>query len=280
MAIKRLLVHLEDSPGGRARLTAALDLGAALGAEVQALCLVAEPFMRALVGKHMPAEFVREHVAALEGEADALLAKARAEAEARGVALVANRDTGPLARLPVFLARQARHADLTLVGPAALDGGGTDEALLAEAAFMDTGRPALMIPAGVTPAVLPPRRALFAWDGSREAARAVSDAVPLLAGSEESVVLVVNPERRGQFSEQPGTGLVGYLARHGVKARLQHTRHQGRGIAETIFNQAQLAGADLLVMGGYGHSRFREMMVGGVTRYVLEHARMPVLFSH
>jgi nucleotide-binding universal stress UspA family protein len=94
------------------------------------------------------------------------------------------------------------------------------------------------------------------------------------------VVLVVNPERRGQFGDEPGTGLVGYLGRHGVKARLQHTRHQGRGIAETIFNQAQLANADLLVMGGYGHSRFREMMVGGVTRYVLEHARMPVLFSH
>jgi nucleotide-binding universal stress UspA family protein len=280
MPIKRLLVHLEDSPGGRARLTAALDLAAALGAEVQALCLVAEPFMRALVGKHMPTEFVREHVAALEAEADALLAGARAEADGRGVAVVARRDTGPLARLPVLLARQARHADLTLVGPAALDSGGTDEALLAEAAFMDTGRPALVIPAQGT-ANLPPRRALFAWDGSREAARAASDAVQLLQGSaEESVVLVVNPERRAQFSDRPGSGLVGYLGRHGVKARVQETRHQGRGVAETILNQAQLAGADLLVMGGYGHSRFREMMVGGVTRYVLEHARMPVLFSH
>lgn len=280
MAIKRLLVHLEDSPGGRARLAASLDLAAATGAELQALCLVAEPFMRALVGKHLPAEFIREQIKALEGEADAQLAAAGAEAERRGVVLVAQRDTGPLARLPVLLARQARHADLTLVGPATLDSGGTDEALLAEAAFMDTGRPALVIPAA-SGTKLPPRRALFAWDGSREAARAASDAVQLLAGSiEESVVLVVNPERRGQFSEQPGTGMVGYLGRHGIKARLQHTRHQGRGIAETIFAQAQLAGADLLVMGGYGHSRFREMMVGGVTRYVLEHARMPVLFSH
>ena len=113
------------------------------------------------------------------------------------------------------------------------DIGGTDEALLAEAAFMDTGRPALVIPAQGA-ARLPPRRALFAWDGSREAARAAGDAVGLLAGAEESVVLVVNPERRGQFSDQPGTGLVGYLGRHGIKARLQHTRHQGRGIAETI----------------------------------------------
>lgn len=279
MAIKAVLVHLDDSPAAQARLEAALALGAALGAEVTALYLVAEPFVRALVGRHMPAEFVREHVAQLERDADAVLAAAKAKAEQRGVRLVTHRETGTLDRLPTLLVRQARHVDLTLVGPAS-ETGGTDEALLAEAAFMDTGRPALMVPAKGA-AALPPRRAIVAWDGSREAARAAGDALPLLERAEDVVVLLVDAERAGgRFSDRPGTGLAAFLGRHGVTARLKAVGSGGKAVAEVILDQARAEGADLLVMGGYGHSRFREMMIGGVTRFMLERADVPILFSH
>lgn len=280
MAIRALLVHLDDTPASGIRLNAALALAAAHRAEVLALYLVAEPFVRALVGKHMPAEFVREHLAELEGAAAAALAAAKAEAERRGVALTARQASGSLDRLPTLLARHARHADLTLIGQATLEAGSTDQALLAEAAFMDTGRPALVIPAAGGGA-LPPKRAIVAWDGSREAARAASDALPLLADADDVAVLVIDAERGGgRFSDQPGSGLVAYLARHGVKARLKATSSGGRGIAEVILGQAQEERADLLVMGGYGHSRFREMMLGGVTRHMLEHANLPLLLAH
>ena len=280
MAIKALLVHYDDTPSASGRLAASLALGEALGAQVTVLCLVAEPFMGALVGKHFPAGFARQHLAQLEEEADALLATARAEAERRGVPIAVRRETGALDRLPNLLARHARHADITLVGQADLETGGADEALLAEAAFMDTGRPALVIPtAGAS--TLPPRRTIVAWDGSREAARAAGDAVPLLQAAEDVIVLVIDPERAAaRLSNQPGTGLTGYLARHGVKARLKTVASGGMGVTEVILDQAREEAADLLVMGGYGHSRFREMMLGGVTRHMLEHAPVPVLLAH
>jgi nucleotide-binding universal stress UspA family protein len=131
------------------------------------------------------------------------------------------------------------------------------------------------------PAPLPPRRAVIAWDGSREAARAAGDAVPLLQLAEDIVVLVVDPQQaRSRFSDQPGADLTRYLTRHGIRARLKPVTSGSRGIAEVILGQAGEEGTDLLVMGGYGHSRFREMMLGGVTRHMLEHTTVPVLFAH
>ena len=171
MGIKDLLVHLDQTPATHARLLAALAIADRFGAQVTALHLVAEPFMPGVVGHHMPAEILREHLAHAEAEAEGAVAAARAEADRRGVALVVARETGPVDRLPHLLARHARHADLVIVSrpdPA----GGADDALLAEVAFMESGRPALIIPPEGAPMTLPPRCALIAWDGSREATRA------------------------------------------------------------------------------------------------------------
>lgn len=280
MAIKALLVHLDDAAAATQRLAAGLALGRAFGAEVTALCLVAEPFAPTLVGRHLPAELAREHLARLEQEADALLAAAREEASRQGVAITTRREIGPLDRLPAILARHGRHADLVLVGQPDLASSGADEALLAEAAFMDTGRPALVLPPAGS-AALPPRRAVVAWDGSREAARAAGDAKPLLQQAEDVVVLVIDPERMpARFGNPPGAGLTAYLRRHGVPARPKTVTGGWRSPAEVMLDQAREEAADLLVMGGYGHSRFREMMLGGVTRHLLEHAPVPVLFAH
>jgi nucleotide-binding universal stress UspA family protein len=280
MTITSILVHLDDRPAASARLAAGLDLARAFAAELTALCLVADPFARAMAGKHLPPDLARDHLAQLEQEADALLASARAQAEARGQTIGLARAVGTLDQLPVLLARRARHADLTLVGQADPSTGSADDALLAEAAFMDTGRPALVVPATFT-GQLPPRRALLAWDGSREAARAVGDAVPLLQRTDEAVVLIIDADRAtSRFSDRPGAGLAGYLSRHGIKPRLKLLASHGRSVPETILDQAREEAADLLVMGGYGHSRFREMMLGGVTRSMLERTTVPVLFSH
>jgi nucleotide-binding universal stress UspA family protein len=280
MTITSILVHLDDRPAASARLAAGLDLARAFAAELTALCLVADPFARAMAGKHLPPDLARDHLAQLEQEADALLASARAQAEARGQTIGLARAVGTLDQLPVLLARRARHADLTLVGQADPSTGSADDTLLAEAAFMDTGRPALVVPLAAA-GQLPPRRALVAWDGSREAARAVGDAAPLLQRTDEAVVLIIDADRAAsRFSDRPGAGLAGYLTRHGVKPRLKLLASHGRSVPETILAQAREEAIDLLVMGGYGHSRFREMMLGGVTRSMLERTTVPVLFSH
>src|SRR5262249_55597424 len=127
---------------------------------------------------------------------------------------------------------------------------------------------------------LPPKRALVAWDGSREAARAAGDAVPLLRLAEDVVVLTVDAQKSGgRYSDDPGSGLTAYLGRHGTKARVKAVRSSG-GIADTILAQIAEEQADLLVMGGYGHSRMRELMFGGVTRAILESAPTAVLVAH
>src|SRR5688500_18309884 len=116
MAIKHLLVHLDQSTSSEARLRAAMTLAQGLGARVTALYLIAEPFLRGVAGYHLPAELVREHVAHAEAEAEAILAAARAAADRHGVALDVVRESGSLDRLPTLLARHARHTDLTVVG--------------------------------------------------------------------------------------------------------------------------------------------------------------------
>jgi nucleotide-binding universal stress UspA family protein len=128
---------------------------------------------------------------------------------------------------------------------------------------------------------MPPRRVVVAWDGSREAARATHDALPLLRLAEEAIVLIVDARDLGaRVGQEPGADVAAHLTRHEVRTRVKRVTSDRTGIGELILAQAGAEDADLLVMGGYGHSRFREMLLGGVTRHVLEHTTRPVLFAH
>lgn len=276
--MKDLLVHVDDTAASPPRLGAALALAEAFGARLTALCLVAEPYMPAAAARRLPAEALREHVARAEAEAEAVLAAAREAAAGRGLTLEARREFGPLSRVPHLLARHARHADLAIVGQADAATGGADEAALAEAAFMDSGCPALVVPPAGPGTDLPAREVLLAWDGSREAARAAGDALPLLRLAEHVTVLIV--DGRDASGHPPGAEIAAHLARHGVKAEVREAASDDASVGETILAQARDVGAGLLVMGGYGHSRLRETILGGVTRHVLDHATLPVMLSH
>ena len=282
--IKDMLVYLDQSPTAVARLQTALMLAKRLGAHVTALHIIAEPFLRAtsggMAGHHMPAEVIREHLAHAAAEAEAIFASARAAAERHGVELDVVRESGSLDKLPSLLARHARHTDLTVIGQPDLASGGVDDMALTEAAFMDSGHPALVIPQAGS-ATLRPRRALVAWDGSREAARAATDAIPLLQHAELVLVLMIDArDIAGRTGDLPGEELTAHLRRHAVKAEVRLVPSAGAGVTDTLLAQARSEAADLLVMGGYGHSRLREMLVGGTTRYILEHMTVPVLFAH
>lgn len=280
MAIKDLLVHVDHRAASQGRLELALKLAELTGAHLTVLALVAEPYIPAMVGVHIPADILRQQLDEAERLATAQLTAAREAAAQRGIACATRQETGPLDRLPGLLARQARHADFSIVGQPNPDVDGVDDALLAEAAFMDSGRPALIVPyVGARP--MPPRRAIVAWDGSREAARAANDAIPLLQLAGEVVVMVVNARNLGgRLGEQPGADIATHLARHDVRVEVKQVQSGGLGIGDVLLSQATDEGADLLVMGGYGHSRLREMVVGGVTRHLLEHMTVPVFLAH
>lgn len=279
MTIKDILVHVDGGSAGRVRFDLALDLAAPFGARVTALHLIAEPFMRGVSGQAR-AEVVHEHVALATGDADKALAALGAEAERRGVAFRALTESGSLDRLPLLLARDARNSDLVIVGQPDPETGSSDDALLVETAFMETGRPVLVLP-HATAACAPFRRVLVAWNASREASRAVHDSLPLLQAADEAIVLVVDPEAIApMLGRRPGSGLAAHLGQHGVSVRLETVESGRQSVGDVIMAAAARENADLLVMGGYGHSKLRETLLGGATRSLLGQVPLPVLLSH
>jgi nucleotide-binding universal stress UspA family protein len=148
--------------------------------------------------------------------------------------------------------------------------------------ILGVGRPVLVIPhSGEFPVI--GERVLVAWDASRLATRAVNDALPLLESAREVVVMAVNPrteEGERGHGEIPSADICLHLARHGVRAEAQHLYADDLGVGPLLLSRAIDEGIDLIVCGAYGHARWREIVLGGVTRHLLEHMTIPVLMSH
>jgi nucleotide-binding universal stress UspA family protein len=178
-------------------------------------------------------------------------------------------------------ALHARYADLAILGQLDPDRGEADLVRpRPEQVTLASGRPILVVPyAGNFDNI--GRRVLIGWNATREAARAVNDAMPLLAGAEIVTVLTIDPhEGRSGHGELPGADISLHLARHGVKAEIERTVSADLPVGEVLLSRAADLGADLLVMGAYGHSRARELLLGGATRSLLRSMTLPVLMSH
>jgi len=173
---------------------------------------------------------------------------------------------------------RARYCDLVVVGqtnpdessPAVMDD-------FPEYMILNSGRPILVVPyAGEFKNI--GKRPLVAWDGSRAATRAITDAIPFLRDADLVHVAIVNP-KGDTHGDQPGADLASYLARHGIKLEVSVQRTK-LDIGNAILSLAADLNSDMLVMGGYGHSRFKEMIMGGATRSILESMTIPALMSH
>ena len=280
MTLKNLLVHVDEKAACAKRLEAAIALATAFDAHLAAWMLVAEPHVPPALGVHIPADLLASQREAAGKEAEAVLARVRAQGDKAGMTIETRHEWVMIDDFAAAFARQARHADLSIVGQVDPDEGDVDAELIAEAAFMQSGRPTLIIPF-IGARKLPAASVLIAWDGSREATRAVADAMPFLTRAQSVTVLVVDPASlRGRVGEQPGADLATHLARHGIKAEVVTVASGGVGIGDVIIGQATDAGADLVVMGGYGHSRLRELILGGATQSMLDHMPVPALLSH
>lgn len=151
---------------------------------------------------------------------------------------------------------------------------------LAEKVLFSSGRPVLYIPY-VGAHQIPANRALIAWDGSRASTRAVHDALPLMESMDEVVVLVVNSDKKpSSKGKESGADLVKHLQNHGINARLEHVQSMGVDVAIIILNALADQGADILIMGGYGSSRIHELLLGGVTKTLMQDMTVPVFMSH
>ena len=172
----------------------------------------------------------------------------------------------------------ARYADLLCTS--APRPGGVGESTLSEDLVLSAGKPVLVCPEDSARETIG-EFVSIAWDGSREAARAVSDAMGILCKASKVCVVAVRSDSADEaLGALPGSDLSHYLARHGVQAEAQSIHAEGTPVGDALLEWAKGQGSDLLVMGAYGHSRFREVLLGGVTRRVLGHASIPVLMSH
>jgi nucleotide-binding universal stress UspA family protein len=274
-----LLVSGEDAAATGCR-DGALALAAACEAHLVALCLVGEPQVYPTMGVSMPIDLLQAERERSEARADELLAGVRAAADRAGVRTDLRRETVMADDLANVFARHGRHADLILVGQPDPDDTRSSGSILVETAFMSTGTPAMIIPyIGAGP--MPPRQVMCCWDGSRESARAIRDALPLLAMARSATLMVVEPERLGdRVGQQPGADIATFLARHGVRVAIRTEPAADLGVGDVLLSAASDQGADLIVMGGYGHSRLREVVFGGTTSHLLAHMTVPLLLSH
>jgi len=174
---------------------------------------------------------------------------------------------------------RGRTADLLIVGQT--DPAWGDEEVpadLPEQLILGLGRPVIVVPYAwrFSGSV---GRVLVAWDGSREAARAVNDALPLLSGADWVQLLAVNPAEQGQ-PPLSCRELALHLTRHGIHPECSELEAHDMEVGDLLLSRAADEAVDLLVTGGYGHARFAELMLGGVTRQLLTEMTLPVLMSH
>ena len=173
--------------------------------------------------------------------------------------------------------RIARRFDLAIVGQADPETSSVED-IIAETTLFESGRPMILVPY-IQKAPLKLDNVMVCWDGSRQAARAIGDAMPLLAKAGRVEIVIVSSER-GKQDEIEGADMGQHLARHGLKVEVHRMSSGGIDVADALLSRVADSGADFMVMGGYGHSRLREFVLGGVTRSMLRALTVPALLSH
>jgi nucleotide-binding universal stress UspA family protein len=279
MTYKSILVLVDDTARCAARLDVAFELAQAFGAHVTALAVTPDMVVPPSVQVSYGAELAAAHARAVRETLDPVKAGFLQQAARAGVTSTEWREAGGNAVATAAL--HARYADLLIVGqPGPDDTRSQPVRDFLEHLILSAGRPILVIPyAGKFTGI--GTKALVAWNASREATRAVTDALPLLARAGSVAVLVIDPQDAGEIhGDAPGADVSLFLARHGVKAEAHPTASGKLAVGDVILSRASDIGADLIVMGAWGHSRVRELIMGGATRSLLEQMTVPVLLSH
>jgi nucleotide-binding universal stress UspA family protein len=281
MTYKDLLVVLDPGAQTRERVIVAADLAARSEAHLIGLYLSMVPESPQRVGLFDPSLLDPLYRQAQQRNRE-LASEVRALFEdiagRRGVSTEWRIDSGYPADVAAL---HGRYADLIVLGQ--IDPEDLQAPVMQprpEEVALAVGRPLLVVPyVGCFDTI--GQRALIGWDGSREATRAINDAIPLLSNAESVTVLTVDATTGSHaHGDIPGADIALHLARHGIKARTERAISAGIGPANTLLSRASDLQADLLVMGAYGLSRFRELLLGGVTRTVLETMTVPVLMAH
>ena len=275
--IKDIVVNLsvgeKASPAG----DYAVSVAAAFDAHLAGIAFLYDPIVPVSGAGYIPAEVIETQERDNEAATKAALERFTAASARAGVTAEPLTLSASFAGVGEQFGRIARRFDLSIVGQAEPETSGVEE-IIAESALFESGRPVIIVPY-IQKAPLKLDRVMVCWDGSRTATRAIADAMPLLHRSGRVEVVIVANER-GKKDEIEGADMGAHLARHGLNVEVNRTALGDIDVADVILSHAADAGSDFIVMGGYGHSRLREFVLGGVTRSIMRTMTAPVLMSH
>jgi nucleotide-binding universal stress UspA family protein len=277
MKIRDVLIHADSSDDFESRLTYALTMADKNGAHLTALYVVPRYTAPAYVGVPMDPVIIQQ-ANDQEWGREELARKRFTEVATKYDCNTEWRseEGDPVHHLNVH----GRYFDLTLLSqtdPSLSDGYFSG---LAGDLSIGLGRPCLVLPNGSTTIVYP-KRILVAWNGSHASARAINDAMPLLEQAELVEVISLDSSTSSLDEDDlPASDICLHLARHGVNAEAKGIQIKGVSKGQTILSHASHIGADMVVMGCYGHSRLREIILGGTTHYILKHMTVPIFLSH
>jgi nucleotide-binding universal stress UspA family protein len=278
MAFRTVLIVVGVG-GDAAEVDRAAAIAEGLGAHLSVLVLgIAPPPPSSpygVVSNDVWAGEIREGQASAAAEAEAV----ESRLVARGLSFSVQSHYIDRATVATLVARFARYADLTLILPQA-DDAELLQSWVTNGALFESGRPVLLLPRGET-AFPAAKRVMIAWDASVEASKAVRDAIGLMRGADAVFAVLIDPVPSFEgHGPEPGADLAAYLGRHGISLEIHRLPKEGREVSEILQRAAVDLAADLIVMGGFGHSRLRQRIFGGTTTNTLKQTAVPVLMAH
>jgi nucleotide-binding universal stress UspA family protein len=255
----------------------AISLADTFKAHVLGVGFVYDPVIPGAVMGGIPPQFIETQRADSDRVASTAIARFEQVAKRVGVSYESLSVNASIASAADRLGQLARRFDLAIVGQPNRE---KDEPVevVDEGVLFESGRPVIFVPF-IQKAALKLDRVMVCWDGSRAATRAVADSMPFLHKAKQ-VEIVMVASKGFKTDEAPGVDLAKHLARHGLQVVLKRITSPDIDISSTILSYAADTNADMIVMGGYGHSRLREFILGGATRGILESMTVPVLMSH
>lgn len=279
MSYKCLFTVLTDAGLVEETLDHAIAIATAHNAHLDVLCLGVDRSQTGYYYAGASAVVLQETITRAQEEAEDIDTKVRQRLGREDILWSTEKGVCQLADLGRHIATRARFSDLAIVPQPYGDNRGAELEPAAESVLFDGRTPALIVPAATAPTAAP-KRVVVGWNESAEALAAVRAALPVLTAADQVHLAIIDPPTHGPTRSDPGGLLSQYLARHGVKVEIDVLSKTLPKVSDILIRHATDLDAGMLVMGAYGHSRFREAIFGGATRSMLEDATLPVLMAH
>ena len=276
MSLNDIVVYVDSAEATESRVNFAVALAKDHGAHLRGIAF-APTALLPLYGADVGLADMSEVLEGVKAQGEAALEAFKARAEAAGVSVEGRLMQGMSEEFPRDFACAARHVDLAIIGQPRNGDPLLGQYALVERCLFASGRPVIIVPA-VTEKVVVTGTVVAAWDGSAEAARAFNDALTFLKRPSRVVLLVGTAEKGGEAPEVDD--MVAHLKRRGVAGEVVRFSTGEGDIGKTILAKAKELRADMIVMGAFHHSRWREFILGGVTLTMLEEATIPLLMAH